>query len=151
MLPMTRMDRYGTCRAHPPHAPRDTQLGATAIGTPLKMMVIPLWLLPLGGLSSRFMKEVADVSFTWDRPYRVDASKFKRRFWADVTPFEVGAPATARSFMSAAKATATSFHRRFDVRSFSITFDVSWIGAIASVASALVVVATIVSRGVVYE
>jgi hypothetical protein len=48
------------------------------------------------------MKEVADVSFTWDRPYQVDASKFTRRFWSDVTPFEIGAPATARSFAAAA-------------------------------------------------
>lgn len=47
----------------------------------------------------RFMKEVADVGFTWDRPYAVDASKFKRRFWSDVTPFEVGAAETVRSFL----------------------------------------------------
>lgn len=26
----------------------------------------------------------------------VDASKFRRRFWSDVTSFEVGGPATAR-------------------------------------------------------
>ena len=31
-------------------------------------------------------------------PYTADASKFKKRFWSDVTPFEVGAPATARSY-----------------------------------------------------
>jgi hypothetical protein len=31
----------------------------------------------------------------------VDGSKFKRRFWSDVTPFEVGAPATALSFRKA--------------------------------------------------
>jgi hypothetical protein len=68
-------------------------------------MAVPFWLLPLAGLFSRFMKEVADVGFTWDRPYHVDASKFKRRFWSDVTPFEIGAPATARSFLAAAVAT----------------------------------------------
>jgi hypothetical protein len=39
------------------------------------------------------------VRFTWDRPYHVDAGKFTRRFWSDVTPFETGAAATARSFM----------------------------------------------------
>jgi hypothetical protein len=44
------------------------------------------------------MKEVVDVGFTWDRPYVVDSGKFQRRFWSDVTPYEVGAPATARSF-----------------------------------------------------
>ena len=74
------------------------QLGADAIGVPLKITAIPLGLLPLLGLFSRLFKEVADVGFTWDRPYQVDASKFTRRFWSDVTPYEIGAPATARSF-----------------------------------------------------
>jgi nucleoside-diphosphate-sugar epimerase len=83
----------------PTRTPREIlRLGAAAIGAPLKLTVLPLWLLPLLGLFSRFMKEVADVGFTLDRPYVVDASKFKRRFWSDVTPFEIGAPATARSF-----------------------------------------------------
>jgi nucleoside-diphosphate-sugar epimerase len=87
----------------PIRTPREIlQLGADALGLPLKMLAIPLWLLPLAGVFSRFMKEVADVGFTWDRPYRVDAGKFKRRFWSDVTPFEVGAPATARSFLTVA-------------------------------------------------
>jgi nucleoside-diphosphate-sugar epimerase len=87
----------------PIRTPREIlQLGADAIGLPLKMIAVPLWLLPLAGMFSRFMKEVADVVFTWDRPYHVDASKFKRRFWSDVTPLEVGAPATARSFLTAA-------------------------------------------------
>ena len=35
-------------------------------------------------------------------PQVVDARKFNQRFWSDVTPFEVGAPATARSFVAAA-------------------------------------------------
>jgi hypothetical protein len=83
----------------PIRTPREIlQIGADAIGVPLKMLAVPLWLLPLAGLFSRFMKEVADVGFTWDRPYYVDGSKFTRRFWTDVTPFEIGAPATARSF-----------------------------------------------------
>lgn len=81
------------------------RLGADAIGMPLKMTAVPLWLLPVFGVFSRLMKEVADVGFTWDRPYQVDASKFRRRFWSDVTPFEVGAPATARSFAEASDRT----------------------------------------------
>jgi nucleoside-diphosphate-sugar epimerase len=83
----------------PTRTPREIlKLGADAIGVPLRVTAVPLWLLPLFGVFVRFMKEVADVGFTWDRPYQVDASKFQRRFWSDVTPFEVGAPATARSF-----------------------------------------------------
>lgn len=84
----------------PPRTPRDIlRLGAQAIGAPLKLIAIPLWSLGVLGLFMRFMKEVADVRFTWDRPYHVDAGKFKRRFWSDATSFEAGAAATARSFM----------------------------------------------------
>jgi nucleoside-diphosphate-sugar epimerase len=93
----------------PIRTPRDIlRLGADAIGVPLKTMVIPLWLLPVLGFFSRFIKEVVDVGFTWDRPYHVDAGKFKRRFWSDVTPFEIGAPATARSFLTAATGTLSA-------------------------------------------
>ena len=85
----------------PTRTPREIlKLGADAIGVRLKIVSIPLWLLPGAGVFSRFMKEVADVGFTWDRPYVVDSGKFQRRFWSDVTPFEVGAPATARSFVA---------------------------------------------------
>ena len=78
------------------------QIGAAAIGVPLKVTAVPLWALPVIGLFSRFMKEVVDVGFTWDRPYVVDSRKFKERFWGDVTPFEVGAPKTIRSFLEPA-------------------------------------------------
>ena len=86
----------------PTRTPREIlRLGAQAIGVPLTIVAIPLWSLGVLGLFVRFMKEVADVRFTWDRAYHVDAGKFKRRFWSDVTPFEAGAAATARSFLHA--------------------------------------------------
>jgi nucleoside-diphosphate-sugar epimerase len=74
------------------------RLGADALQVKLKVTSIPLWSLPILGLAVPFMREVAEMSFTWDRPYEVDASKFKRRFWSDVTPFELGVPATALAF-----------------------------------------------------
>ncbi len=84
----------------PTRTPREMlRLGAEALHVRLRIIAVPLKLLPLFGLVAPFMREVADVSFTWDRPYQVDASKFTRRFWSDVTPIEVGAPATARSFV----------------------------------------------------
>ena len=87
----------------PTRTPREIlKLGADALGVPLTITAVPLWLLPLVGPFSRFMKEVVDVGFTFDRPYVIDASKFTSRFSSDVTPFEVGAPATARSFVAAA-------------------------------------------------
>ena len=84
----------------PTRTPREIlRLGAEALGARLRLRAVPLRLLPPLGLLSTFMREVADVGFTWDRPYRVDGRKFTSRFWSDVTPFEVGAPATARSFV----------------------------------------------------
>jgi nucleoside-diphosphate-sugar epimerase len=86
----------------PTRTPREIlQLGADAVGIRLRVRAVPLWTLPVLGLFTRFLKEVADVRFTWDRPYVIDSSKFTRRFWSDVTPFETGAPATARSFIAA--------------------------------------------------
>ncbi len=86
----------------PTRTPRDIlRLGAEALGIKLRIRSVPLKLLPLLGLVMPLLREMADVGFTWDRPYEVDATKFMRRFWADVTPVEVGAPATARSFVPA--------------------------------------------------
>jgi len=95
-------DAYGQVW-HMPCAPTTTprkilELGATALQTPLKLTALPMALLPVLGLFSGFMRELVEMRFQWDRPYRVDANKFAARFWSDVTPFEIGAPAAALSF-----------------------------------------------------
>jgi nucleoside-diphosphate-sugar epimerase len=83
----------------PTRTPREIlALGAAALGVKPKLFAIPLALLPLLGVIVPFMREVADVGFTWDRPYAVDSTKFRRRFGFETTPYEVGAPATALSF-----------------------------------------------------
>ncbi len=83
----------------PTRTPREIlALGAAALGVQPRVTAIPLRSLPLLGLVAPFLREVADVGFCWDRPYRVDASKFTRRFWSDATPFELGAPQAALSF-----------------------------------------------------
>ncbi len=83
----------------PTRTPREIlTLGAAAIGRRARIAAVPLPLLRPIGLVSRFAREVADVGFTWDRPYVVDAGRFTQRFWSDATPFEIGAPATVRSF-----------------------------------------------------
>ena len=50
------------------------------------------------GLFSPFLRELREMRFHWDRPYRVDASKFAKAFWSDATPFETGVRETALSF-----------------------------------------------------
>jgi len=103
-------DAYGQAW-HMPCAPTTTprnilKLGAKALQTPLKITALPLGLLPVMGLFSPFMRELAEMRFQWDRPYKVNADKFAARFWSDVTPFETGAAATALSFRNAAAHTS---------------------------------------------
>ncbi|MBI5130482.1 MAG: NAD-dependent epimerase/dehydratase family protein [Rhodopseudomonas palustris] len=96
---------------HMPSAPIRTprqilDLGARALGTSARISSLPQWLLPAIGTVSPMLREMTEMRFLWDRPYRVDAQKFKDRFWSDVTPFEIGAAATARSFRERAAALA---------------------------------------------
>ncbi|MGA0601419.1 NAD-dependent epimerase/dehydratase family protein [Caulobacter sp. KR2-114] len=77
-------------------------LGARAIGARLRVAAIPLWTLPVLGLAVRFLREVNDVRFTFDRPYVVDSGKFQRRFGLAPTPYAEGAAATARAYATAA-------------------------------------------------
>jgi nucleoside-diphosphate-sugar epimerase len=95
---------------HVPCAPAATarellQLGADALGVKLKVTAMPSWALIAMGAFSRPMREFAEMSFTWDRPYHVDASKFATRFWGDATPLAAGARATAESFRQPANST----------------------------------------------
>ena len=76
-------------------------LGAAALGRPATLTALPRWSLAPLGLFMPILGELREMQFQWDRPYRVDSSKFAKRFWSDATPFETGAPAAARSFLPA--------------------------------------------------
>ena len=52
---------------------------------------------------SPFLRELIEMRFQWDRPYRVDSSKFASSFWSDATPFETGVRETALAFHAAVK------------------------------------------------
>lgn len=95
-------DAYGQAW-HVPCAPTRTPreiltLAAAETGTKAKMMSVPLWLLPVVRLFMPMLGEFNEMRFQLDRPYRVSAQKFASRFWADATPFEVGVPATMKTF-----------------------------------------------------
>ncbi len=96
-------DAYGQAW-HVPCAPTLTlrqhlQIAADALGVPLKLSVLPGWAARPLGLFIPFVREGVEMQFMFDRPYIIDASKFRSRFWSDVFPFEVGVAATARSFV----------------------------------------------------
>jgi nucleoside-diphosphate-sugar epimerase len=88
---------------HVPVAPTQTprQLVAMAgkmLGRKAEVSQIPSWLVAILGLLMPFMRELREMNFISHRPYRVDASKFSKRFWSNATPFEVGLKATLESF-----------------------------------------------------
>lgn len=89
----------------PTRTPREIlTLGAAALGKAPKIRAVPLGLLPVLGLAVPFLREVGEMRFTFDRPYRADWSKWRRRFGPAVTSFEQGVPATVRSFQPSAGA-----------------------------------------------
>jgi nucleoside-diphosphate-sugar epimerase len=95
-------DAYGQAW-HVPSAPTRTPrqiiaLGAAALGVAPRVIGLPPALLRPLGLFVPVFGELAEMRFQWDRPYRVDSSRFAARFWSDATPFEIGAPTTALWF-----------------------------------------------------
>jgi nucleoside-diphosphate-sugar epimerase len=90
---------------HVPCAPTLTprQLLETAAhlaGQPLRIRTLPLGLLPLLGFAMPMLREVAEMRFTFDRPYRVDARDFSARFWPEATSFAAGSKATLEAIRS---------------------------------------------------
>lgn len=91
---------------HIPCAPIQTPreilaLASAQTGKPLKLSAMPMFLLPVIGLFSPMMREMAEMRFQWDRPYEVDSSKFAKRFWNDPTPFSEGVAATLKAYQTA--------------------------------------------------
>ncbi len=91
---------------HVPCAPTRTtreilRMAADALGVRLRLLTLPEALLGPAGLFSPFLRELKEMRFTWNRPYRVDATKFAKTFWSDATPFETGVRETALSLRAA--------------------------------------------------
>ena len=93
---------------HMPCAPTRTtrdilQIAADTLGVKLRISAMPAWMLGPSAMFSPFLRELKEMRFQWDRPYQVDASRFKAAFWSDVTPFETGVAETALAFRAELK------------------------------------------------
>ena len=53
-------------------------MAADPLKVKLRLNVMPVWLLKPLGLFQPLMRELPEMRFTWDTPYRVDASKFTK-------------------------------------------------------------------------
>jgi nucleoside-diphosphate-sugar epimerase len=95
---------------HMPCAPTRTtrdilQIAADTLGVKLRISAMPAWMLGPSAMFSPLLRELKEMRFQWDRPYEVDASRFKAAFWSDVTPFETGVAETALAFRAELKRT----------------------------------------------
>jgi nucleoside-diphosphate-sugar epimerase len=98
-------DAYGQAW-HVPNTPTRTlrevlELAAELIGVEPRITRLPSTLEPILGLFNREIAELREMRFQWDRPYRVDASKFAARFWSDPTPLARGLDATIAHYRHA--------------------------------------------------
>jgi nucleoside-diphosphate-sugar epimerase len=93
---------------HVPCAPTRTtsdllRIAAETLGVKLRISAMPAWMLGASAMFSPFLRELIELRFQWDRPYRVDSSRFAKSFWSDATPFETGVHETALAFRAAVK------------------------------------------------
>ncbi len=100
-------DAYGQAW-HVPNAPTRSlrevlALAAKIAGVPLRMQVIPAWLQPILGIAVPELRELIEMRFQTDRPYRVDAGKFRLRFGQEATSFEAGLAETIGFYRDAAR------------------------------------------------
>ncbi|MCC5993476.1 MAG: NAD-dependent epimerase/dehydratase family protein [Rhodobacteraceae bacterium] len=80
---------------HVPNAPTRTTrellaMVAQIAGVPARVTVMPELLRRSLGLFIPILTELEEMRFQWDRPYRVDSSKFTNRFGGVATPFKEG-------------------------------------------------------------
>lgn len=80
---------------HVPNAPDHTvreilTMFADAAGQELKISMLPRWLHAIVGLLDEDMRELKEMRYQWEKPFRVDASKFTEAFGMEPTPFEAG-------------------------------------------------------------
>jgi len=92
-------DAFGQAWHVPNAAPTHTlralvEVAAARIGVPARISVLPTWLARILSLFLPVIGETREMRFQWDRPYLVDTSKFRKRFWTDATSFEDGLGAT---------------------------------------------------------
>lgn len=76
-------------------------LAAKIAGVPMRIQTLPAWLQPLIGIFQPPVREFVEMRFQTDRTYRVDATKYLRRFGSEFTSFEDGLTATVKYYRQA--------------------------------------------------
>lgn len=74
-------------------------IAANAMGVPAKISVVPSWAAKSLAVFSAPVREAMELHYLFDRPYFVDSTKFRERFWSDVDPLEQSIAETAKSYL----------------------------------------------------
>lgn len=73
----------------PPRSSRaQLQALAAALGHPLKLRVLPRWLLGMAAWFSPMMREIGEMLYQFDKPMCVDSGAFCTEFGVQPTPFD---------------------------------------------------------------
>lgn len=75
-------------------------IAADAMGVSPRISVVPGWLARILAYFVPNVREAMELHYLTDRPYRVDSSKFRQRFWSDVAPLEDSITKTALTYLS---------------------------------------------------
>lgn len=75
-------------------------VAADAMGVPAKVSVVPGWLAKILALFVPQIREAMELHYLTDRPYQVDSTKFKERFWSNVDPLEKSIAETAKTYIN---------------------------------------------------
>jgi nucleoside-diphosphate-sugar epimerase len=74
------------------------QLAASAMGRPAKYTVLGKWLIGVGGMFDRTIRELYEMAYQNEFDYLFDSSKFNAAFHFEPTSYQEGIMATAKSF-----------------------------------------------------
>jgi len=69
---------------------------AAALGVAVHLQRVPDWLLRAMGIFQPVLREVAEMTYQWKKPFVLDDAKWRRRFGDEPTPVEQGVAFTAR-------------------------------------------------------
>jgi nucleoside-diphosphate-sugar epimerase len=69
---------------------------ARAAGIDVRIQRLPDWVLRAAGLVAPMLREFAEMTYQWKKPFVLDDSKWRARFGDDATPLDDGMGETAR-------------------------------------------------------
>lgn len=76
---------------------RFVEIAAEVLETQSRLSVMPRWMLSIGGLFDKTIKEIPEMSYQYDRDYVFDSSKFETHFSFAPTSYEQGIRETLAS------------------------------------------------------